>query len=495
MANGTYLRGEVYWVSLDDSLGSEIKTGRPAVVVSANGLNEKFNTVIVAFLTTGSYPAPSHPTVVSPEGVRSRVLCEQIRAIDKSRLVRYDFTLAEPELIRITGAIANTMCIPLPQAVNTKYDEKIADLEAEITVLKRLYDKAIDKIVETRLEADVSRRMEIENEPEYPIEEEITEEVPELPVVEFYETPELVDINICSAEDLKKCGCSLSMANALISNRPYKTLDEIRGVPGITSVAYGLLKVKLCCIPVVEEEPEVVEVSQPEPEPELTEKININTATARELMDKLGINYNYAFLITGYRNKNGRYVALEELKEVHKLPKVFYERYKDRLTIGEDAAPVETEQPPEPEEVELVDINSIKAAELHKKLGVSLSTCYCITKYRNDNGPYKKLEDILNAKQVYPGTLDKLRGRITFGDVTEEAPETKQPEQPTEEKKVNINTASLRDLMAVGFEKRAAALIVNERRKFGHFRDVEDLSEIPEISGKILRKLRDKLEV
>ena len=50
-------------------------------------------------------------------------------------------------------------------------------------------------------------------------------------------------------------------------------------------------------------------------------------------------------------------------------------------------------------------------------------------------------------------------------------------------------------LMALGFEKRAAALIVNERKKHGNYRSVDELSEIPEISGKILRKLRDKLEV
>jgi DNA uptake protein ComE-like DNA-binding protein len=49
--------------------------------------------------------------------------------------------------------------------------------------------------------------------------------------------------------------------------------------------------------------------------------------------------------------------------------------------------------------------------------------------------------------------------------------------------------------MEVGFEKRAAALIVNERKKYGRFRSVDDLSEIPEITGKIQRKLRDKLEM
>jgi competence ComEA-like helix-hairpin-helix protein len=70
-----------------------------------------------------------------------------------------------------------------------------------------------------------------------------------------------------------------------------------------------------------------------------------------------------------------------------------------------------------------------------------------------------------------------------------------EPEQEPESGKVNINTASMRELMEVGFEKRAAALIVNERKKFGRFRDLDDLAKIPEISGRILRKLRDNLEV
>lgn len=487
MSNGVFLRGEVYWVSLDNAIGSEIKTGRPAVVVSANGLNEKLNTVIVAFLSTSSFPAPTHPSVVSPDGIRSRVLCEQIRAIDKARLVRHDYTLTEPELIRVTGAIANTMCIPLAQTANAKYEEKIAELEEEVTILKHLYDKAIDKIVEARFEKDISHRAEIVDEPEIPVEEEM---VPEMPVVEFEETPVLVDINTCSVGDLQKCGCTLSMANTLISNRPYKELDELRRVPGVTSVAYGLLKVKLCCVPVKVEKQEPVAVVNP-----LVEKVNINTATARELMDKLGINYNYAFLITGYRKKNGRYVDLEELREVHKLPKNFLAKHKDRLTIGESDAVAEPKPELEPEEAGLVDINTVKATELHEKTGVALSTCYCITKYRNENGPYKKLEDVLGAKQVYPGTLEKLRGKVVFGTVAEEPQEAPKSAEPSEPEKVNINTASLRDLMAVGFEKRAAALIVNERKKFGRFRDVEDLSAIPEISGKILRKLRDKLEV
>lgn len=411
MSNGVFLRGEVYWVSLDDSIGSEIKTGRPAVVVSANGLNEKLNTVIVAFLSTSSFAAPTHPSVVSPDGIRSRVLCEQIRAIDKTRLVRHDYTLTEPELIRVTGAIANTMCIPLTQTANTKYEEKIAELEAEVTILKGLYDKAIEKIIETRFEKDISRRAEVEDEPEIPVEEEI---VPEVPAVEFEETPVLVDINTCSVGDLQKCGCTLSMANTLISNRPYKELDELRRVPGVTSVAYGILKVKLCCVPVIVKKPEAVEEVKVETE---GEKVNINVATAKEISEKLNMPIKDAYAITGYRNKNGLFVCLEELKEVSRISEAKYERYKEYVTLGD----------PEPEAPKTVEAEPV--------------------------------------------------------------------EEPEVVEKVNVNTANIYELMGAGFGKSEAGRIVRWVKKYGAFKSLDELTKVDGVTGKLLRKIRDNLEV
>lgn len=408
MANGTFLRGEVYWVSLDSSVGSELKTGRPAVIVSGNSLNEKLDSVVVAFLSTGSFPAPTHPSVYSPEGIKSRVLCEQVRTIDKTRLVKHEFTVAESDMIRVTGALACTMCIPTTMTEKPVYEKKIADLETEIAVLKRMYDKAVDKVVEARLEADIAERMKAE-----PVVEEEEETIPEAPAVEFEETPVLVDINTCSADDLKKCGCTLSVANTLISNRPYKVLDEIRGLPGITSVAYGLLKVKLCCIPVKEEKPE------PKPEPEVeVEKVNINTATAKEISKKLDMPMNDAYAITGYRNRNGSFVELEELLEIPRITKLKFEKYKDRMTIGEPQA-AETPEP----ETEIIE------------------------------------------------------------------------EVADENEKVNVNTANIYELMGAGFGKSEAGRIVRWVKSYGKFKSLDDLVKVDGVTGKLLRKIRDNLEV
>jgi mRNA interferase MazF len=80
-------RGEVWFVSLDPTVGSEIQKKRPCVVVSPPELHDFLRTVIVAPMTTGSHPAPFRIPVrhARKEGL---VLLDQIRTIDKVRLVK-----------------------------------------------------------------------------------------------------------------------------------------------------------------------------------------------------------------------------------------------------------------------------------------------------------------------------------------------------------------------------------------------------------------------
>lgn len=596
MANGKVLRGEVYWVSVDDSFGSEIQTGRPAVVVSGDKANELLPTVIVAYITSQGKPSPTNVSI--KYGTESRrVLCNQIRTIDKQRLTRYEWSLSKSELTRVTGALACAMCIPLATVAKeepAEDSEKIA-LKAECDMWKRLYNVTMDQLVEIKQSRDLSIRMaradsdyedepELESvvEPEPVVEESPVVEEPEQPKVEvvFEPEPELTEINSCSFADLKHLGFSTNMALTIIEGRPYKTIHDLRMLPGMTSIMFQLVEKKICCNPVAEEKVEetpVVETEEPAPVEQ--EKININTATARELKEKLGINECYAYSITSHRNKNGLYTDLLELLNVKGLAKVFYEHYKDRLTVG-DVVPVE--KPSEPGVVEKVNINTAKAKEIIEKLGCSQFYAYCITGYRTRNGrfvelaelkevpnlpldflerygdrieigegdpepkvtkvepmmrkeafggllnvntatgeeivsftqmsphtarnivsyrkqhgPFEKLEDLLNVSRFGAGCLKAYGGMLTVGEpVVEDDEDDEEPEEQQEESgKVNINRANIHQLMAVGFEKRAAALIVNERKKYGNYRSVDELSEIPEISGKILRKLRDKLEV
>jgi mRNA interferase MazF len=79
-------RGEVWWVRLDPTLGSEIGRTRPCLVLSTNILNERRRTVVVVPLS--SAPQASPPILVPLECAGRRVVAvtDQIRAVAKESL-------------------------------------------------------------------------------------------------------------------------------------------------------------------------------------------------------------------------------------------------------------------------------------------------------------------------------------------------------------------------------------------------------------------------
>ena len=79
-------RGDVYWVNLDPTVGSEIKKTRPAIVVSPDDMNLKLPRVIVAPLTSAGQALGCRPEVRF-KGKRARILLDQLRCVDKVRLV------------------------------------------------------------------------------------------------------------------------------------------------------------------------------------------------------------------------------------------------------------------------------------------------------------------------------------------------------------------------------------------------------------------------
>jgi len=104
-------RGDVYWVALDPATGSEIKKTRPAVIVSNNSCNTFGSRVVVLPLTSNVeslYPGEAEVVV---NGKPARVLGDQIRSLDKSRLrsridrLSHDELMAVDEAIRITLAL------------------------------------------------------------------------------------------------------------------------------------------------------------------------------------------------------------------------------------------------------------------------------------------------------------------------------------------------------------------------------------------------------
>jgi len=81
------VRGEVWLVALDPTVGSEVQKTRPCVVVSPSEMHDYLRTVMVAPMTTGSRPAPFR-VAVRFERKTGRILLDQLRTLDKQRLVR-----------------------------------------------------------------------------------------------------------------------------------------------------------------------------------------------------------------------------------------------------------------------------------------------------------------------------------------------------------------------------------------------------------------------
>ncbi len=80
-------RGEIWLVNLDPTLGSEIQKTRPCVVISPPEMHDYLRTAIIAPMTTGSHPAPFR-IPVHHAGKDGLILLDQLRAIDKTRLVK-----------------------------------------------------------------------------------------------------------------------------------------------------------------------------------------------------------------------------------------------------------------------------------------------------------------------------------------------------------------------------------------------------------------------
>ena len=104
-------RGDVYWVALDPSIGSEIKKTRPAVIVSNNSCNTFGSRVVVLPLTSNVDSVYPGEAMVVVNGKPARVLGDQIRSVDKSRLRSRIDTLSHEELAAVDEAIRITLAL------------------------------------------------------------------------------------------------------------------------------------------------------------------------------------------------------------------------------------------------------------------------------------------------------------------------------------------------------------------------------------------------
>lgn len=97
-------RGDIYLVSLNPTRGSEIRKTRPCVVVSPDELNAHMGTFIVAPLTSGGHPYPFRVRCRF-QGKDGHVVLDQIRAVDRDRLIKRLGVLADGALDEVLSVL------------------------------------------------------------------------------------------------------------------------------------------------------------------------------------------------------------------------------------------------------------------------------------------------------------------------------------------------------------------------------------------------------
>jgi mRNA interferase MazF len=104
-------RGEVHWLALDPTLGTEIQKTRPAVIVSNDAMNRHGTRVVVVPLTSNVDHCYPGEAIVSVKGKPARALGDQLRSIDRIRLRGRLAILSSEDVLRVEQALAITLAL------------------------------------------------------------------------------------------------------------------------------------------------------------------------------------------------------------------------------------------------------------------------------------------------------------------------------------------------------------------------------------------------
>ena len=94
-------------VNLDPTIGSEIKKTRPCVIISPNEMNKYLNTIVLAPMTTSLKKYPTRVSV-NHNGKKGMIAIDQIRTVDKTRIVRKFENLTTSEIEKCKAVIKET---------------------------------------------------------------------------------------------------------------------------------------------------------------------------------------------------------------------------------------------------------------------------------------------------------------------------------------------------------------------------------------------------
>lgn len=104
-------RGDIYWVNLDPTIGSEIRKKRPCILIGATPINEARRTVVVVPLSSAGKLRPPLTISIDCLGRKVVAVCDQIRAVDKSRLLEKAGSVTKNDMSELEKGLRQTLAL------------------------------------------------------------------------------------------------------------------------------------------------------------------------------------------------------------------------------------------------------------------------------------------------------------------------------------------------------------------------------------------------
>lgn len=102
-------RGEVWWVRLDPTIGSEIQKTRPCIVMSSDPFNRRRKTVVIVPISSSAPSSPPLTVAVQGQRVKGVAVLEHIRGVSKDRLASHYDSLDDETMDAIGEALMKVL--------------------------------------------------------------------------------------------------------------------------------------------------------------------------------------------------------------------------------------------------------------------------------------------------------------------------------------------------------------------------------------------------
>src|SRR5215212_1019561 len=98
---------QIVLVNLDPTIGSEMKKTRPCIIISPDEMNKYLQTIVIAPMTSSSKPYPTR-IEVKHKNLKGWIVLDQIRTIDRQRIVKILDQLLEKEISKVKAIMKET---------------------------------------------------------------------------------------------------------------------------------------------------------------------------------------------------------------------------------------------------------------------------------------------------------------------------------------------------------------------------------------------------